>query len=182
MNQSQQIFGESADRPKNKVKDHMVPWVQEFIKQSPFMVMASSNEGGHCDASPKGGKPGFVKVLDDKHLIIPDVAGNKLFQTYENFESNPHVGLVFFIPAINATTRVNGKVQVIRKGEEAFDDLVLSVFDPDEKAKLLQAVIVEVQESYSHCPRALGFSRLWDTKIISDNEENPPIDKWVPGT
>ncbi len=144
--------------------------------------MSSSNEYGDCDASPKGGMPGFVKVVDDKTLIIPDVAGNKLFQTYENFESNPKVGLIFFIPAITAVARVNGLVEIIRKGDEHFDRLVLDVFSPDENSKLLQAIQVNVQESYSHCPRAIGFSKLWNTEMIKNNTESSPISKWKPGT
>jgi predicted pyridoxine 5'-phosphate oxidase superfamily flavin-nucleotide-binding protein len=182
MNQSQKIFGEPAERPKEKVRPYMVRWVQDFIRNSPFMVMASSADSGLCDASPKGGKPGFVKVLDETHLVIPDVAGNKLFQTYENLEANPHVGLVFFIPSVNATVRVNGRVKVLRKGEPEFDKLSLSVFQPDENAKLLQALLLEVIESYSHCPLALGFSKLWSTEIISENTRNPPIEQWVAET
>lgn len=182
MNQSQEIFGEPFDRAKNKIHPYMVKWIQDFIRNSPFLVMASSDSAGNCDASPKGGKPGFVKVLDDKHLVIPDVAGNKLFQSYENIETNPHVGLVFFIPSENSVVRVNGKVKVLRKGEQEFDTLTLSVFKPDENAKLLQALLFEVIESYSHCPRALGFSKLWDTDIILKNRKNSPIEKWMPGT
>jgi len=182
MNESQEIFGEPNDGPKNKVRSFMVPWVIEFIQNSPFLVMSSSNAKGDCDASPKGGKPGFVKVIDDKTLLIPDVAGNKLFQSYENFESNPKVGLMFLIPAITAVARVNGKVDVIRKGQENFDALTLDVFSPDENAKLLQAIVVHVDESYSHCPRAIGFSKLWDTQTIEANKQASPIQKWKPGT
>jgi len=182
MNESQKIFGEPKDGPKNKVRSFMVPWVIEFIQNSPFLVMSSSNKRGDCDASPKGGKPGFVKVIDDKTLIIPDVAGNKLFQSYENFESNPKVGLMFFIPAITALVRVNGSLEIIRKGDKNYDNLVLDVFSPDENSKLLQAIRVNVKESYSHCPRAMSFSKLWDTNTITRNAETSPISTWKPGT
>jgi predicted pyridoxine 5'-phosphate oxidase superfamily flavin-nucleotide-binding protein len=73
----QEKFGFPADRTAGKVKPAMAAWIQEFIKHSPFCVLATSNAHGDCDASPKGGKPGFVKVLNDKQLFIPDVAGNK---------------------------------------------------------------------------------------------------------
>lgn len=182
MNQAQQFFGEPAERPKQKVRPFMVEWIQDFIKHSPFAVLATADTNGGCDASPKGGYPGFIKVLDDKHLLIPDVAGNKLFQSYENIETNPNVGLVFFIPGITATCRVNGHVRVIRKSDEEFEQLKLEVFNPDEKAKVLQALLLTVDESYSHCPRALGFSRLWDTEVIESNITDSPISKWVPGT
>ena len=75
--------------------------------------MATSNGQGDCDASPKGGMPGFVKVLNDKQLFIPDVAGNKLFHGYGNIETNPKAGFIFFIPGHNQTVRVNGKVRVV---------------------------------------------------------------------
>ena len=182
MNDSQKHFGEPKDGPKNKVKPFMVPWVIEFIQNSPFLVMSSSNQQGDCDASPKGGKPGFVKVINDTTLLIPDVAGNKLFQSYENFESNPKVGLMFLIPAISAVARVNGTIEVIRKGEARFDALSSDVFSPDENTKLLQAILVHVDESYSHCPRAIGFSKLWDTDTINRNQQSSPISKWKPGT
>ncbi len=182
MNESQKIFGEPNEGPKNKVRPFMVPWVIEFIQNSPFLVMSSCNDQGDCDASPKGGKPGFVKVIDKKTLIIPDVAGNKLFQSYENFESNPKVGLIFLIPAITAVARVNGSVEIIRNGDENFNSLKLDVFSPDENSKLLQAIKINVKESYSHCPRALGFSKLWNTEVINNNQETSPISDWKPGT
>ncbi|MFK8050520.1 MAG: pyridoxamine 5'-phosphate oxidase family protein [Halioglobus sp.] len=182
MNDSQNIFGEPKGGSRNKVRGFMVPWVIEFIQNSPFLVMSSSNENGECDASPKGGKPGFVKVLDEKTLIIPDVAGNKLFQSYENFESNPKVGLMFVIPAITSVARVNGTIEILREGNEVFSSLALDVFSPDENSKLLQAIRVSVTESYSHCPRAMGFSKLWDTDVIRQNEKTSPISKWKPGT
>ncbi|WOJ98555.1 pyridoxamine 5'-phosphate oxidase family protein [Congregibacter brevis] len=171
MNQLQQLFGEPSARSKDKVRPYMVERVQDFIRQSPFMVMASSSDNGACDASPKGGMPGFVKVLDEKHLLIPDVAGNKLFQSYENIATNPHVGLVFFIPPLDGTARVNGRVTVLRKGDELFESLSLEVFAPDENAKLQQALLLEVVEAYHHCPRALRFSKLWSTKQAKDLED-----------
>jgi predicted pyridoxine 5'-phosphate oxidase superfamily flavin-nucleotide-binding protein len=182
MNESQKAFGKPKDGPKNKVRSWMVPWVVEFVQHSPFLVMSTSDKNGACDASPRGGSPGFVKVLNETTLIIPDVAGNKLFQSYENLESNPRVGLIFFIPSINATARINGRVEILRKDDQDFDSQVLEVFSADENAKLLQAMRVTVEQSYSHCPRALGFSKLWDIKTLEKNELTPPISKWKPGT
>ncbi|HEX5607918.1 MAG TPA: pyridoxamine 5'-phosphate oxidase family protein [Candidatus Binatia bacterium] len=134
---------------------------------------------GDCDASPKGGMPGFVKVLNEKQLFIPDVAGNKLFHGYGNIESNPKVGLIFLIPGHNSTVRINGRVKVIDRSD--FTDRKLEVFDPDEKAEVLQGLLVEVAESYSHCPRALKFSRLWNVDEISKNIADPPVGLKEPG-
>jgi predicted pyridoxine 5'-phosphate oxidase superfamily flavin-nucleotide-binding protein len=160
----------------------MVDWVQEFIKQSPFAIMATSDSEGNCDASPKGGKPGFIKVIDKTHLLIPDVAGNKLFQSYENIESNSKIGIIFFIPGVNECARVNGRVSIIRNGDPVFDKINLEVFEPDENAKVLQALLLEVDESYGHCSRALNFSKTWDIETIANNQNNPPIGKKPPGT
>lgn len=182
MNRGQQVFGEPSTRTRAKVRIYMSEWVQEFIKHSPFAVMASSNLEGCCDASPKGGKPGFVKVLDETHLLIPDVAGNKLFQTYENFETNPNLGLIFFIPGIDASVRVNGQVKMLSESDGDYARLTLEVFNKDENSKLLQAIVLEVSEAYSHCPRALGFSKLWDTDTIQINQDISPIEPWRPGT
>ncbi len=155
-------FGFPKQGAATKVSGALQEKVRAFIEQSPFLVMATAAADGSCDASPKGGKPGWVKVLDDRRLIIPDVAGNKLFQSYLNMEENPQVGLIFFIPGVRDTARVNGRVEIVDRA--AIDDLQvrMRVFEPDENAKILQGIIVHVEESYGHCPRALAFSRFWD--------------------
>jgi predicted pyridoxine 5'-phosphate oxidase superfamily flavin-nucleotide-binding protein len=97
-NKYQEKFGYPAERTAGKVRAYMAEWIQGFIRQSPFCVLATSNANGDCDASPKGGEPGFIKVLNEKQLFIPDVAGNKLFHGYGNIESNPKAGLIFSSP------------------------------------------------------------------------------------
>jgi uncharacterized protein len=175
----QEKFGHPVERTKGKVRPYMAAWIQDFIRHSPFCVVATCDAGGNCDASPKGGTPGFVKVLNDKQLFIPDVAGNKLFHGYSNIESNPKVGLIFFIPGHNSTVRINGRVTVVERSE--LGEANLEVFDPDERAEVLQGLLLEVEESYSHCPRALKFSRLWDVDEISKNVAKPPIGVKEPG-
>ncbi|HKY08812.1 MAG TPA: pyridoxamine 5'-phosphate oxidase family protein [Candidatus Binatia bacterium] len=172
-NKYQEQFGYPIPRTAGKVRPFMAEWIQEFIRHSPFCVMATSNSDGDCDASPKGGTPGFVKVLNDKQLFIPDVAGNKLFHGYGNIESNPKVGLIFLIPGHNQTVRINGRAKVI--GNAELSDAKLEVHDPDENAKVLQGLLIDVEESYSHCPRALKFSKLWDVEEISKNIAQPPL-------
>lgn len=182
MNRAREAFGEPIERVQNKVRPFMVDWVQAFIQNSPFAVLATSNSVGHTVASPKGGEPGFVKVVDDRQLIIPDIPGNKLFQGCGNMESNPHVGLLFFIPGIDAVARVNGSVRIVRNVDKGFDELSASVFSPSELELVQQILLLDVRESYSHCPRALVGSNLWDTAVIDANREASPIPKWVPGT
>lgn len=168
-------FGYPKGRAATKVVDYLTSAIQEFIRQSPFMVMATSNSEGQCDASPKGGKPGFVKVLDERHLLIPDVAGNKLFQSYQNIDTNTHVGLLFFIPGVENTVRVNGTASIIDKQAMEEQNVALSLYYHDDNAKHLQGLVIEVEEAYGHCPRALKFSQLWDVETIQANQGPRPL-------
>jgi len=171
MNKAQQKFGAPNKFIKGKVRPFMDAVVQEFIRSSPFAVLATSNSAGDCDASPKGGKPGFIKVLDDKTLLIPDISGNKLFNSYENIETNPKAALIFMIPGCGLTVRVNGRVHVIDKEEPGLDGIEAEVFTADDNTRLLQALRLEVDEAYPHCARAFAFSNLWDEAGIRRNLE-----------
>jgi predicted pyridoxine 5'-phosphate oxidase superfamily flavin-nucleotide-binding protein len=175
----QEKFGYPAERTKGKVRPYMMPWIQDFIRRSPFCVMATANADGDCDASPKGGKPGFVKVLNDKQVFIPDVAGNKLFHGYSNIETNPKAALIFFIPGLGNTVRLSGRVRVVDRSD--LHDVELEVFNADANAKILQGLLLDVEESYSHCPRALKFSKLWDTEQIAKHIVAPPLPDKEPG-
>ena len=161
-NRFTKAFGTPSHRATGKVVNVMTDVVMEFIANSPFLVMASSSGDGGCDASPKGGKPGFVHILDDRHIIIPDVAGNRLFQSYMNMSENPQVGLLFLIPGSNDTVRVNGHVTILPKEELDRMKVELSINNPDDNSKKLQGILVEVDEAYTHCPRALKFAELWN--------------------
>ena len=168
-------FGEMSPRAKDKVRNEMSEFVQTFIAASPFLVMATADPNGHCDASPKGGKPGFVKVIDSRRLLLPDVAGNRLFQSYQNMDDNPHVGLLFMIPGMNDTVRINGTVTIVDREELARQKVELSLYWTDDNAKHLQGIIINVEESYTHCPRAYNFAKLWDTEQITANQTHRPI-------
>tara|TARA_Y100000588_G_scaffold355247_1_gene410267 strand:- start:174 stop:587 length:414 start_codon:yes stop_codon:yes gene_type:complete len=128
-----------------------------------------------CDASPKGGKPGFVRIVDERHLLLPDVAGNRLFQSYENIDGNPHVGLIFFIPGLDNTARVNGSAHVVDQAELERRNMELQVHQSDDNAQNLQGLLIEVEEAYNHCPRALKFSKLWDIEIIEQHRRQSPV-------
>ena len=161
-NRFSKAFGTPSHRAVDKVQNVMTEVVMEFIANSPFIMMATSSGDGACDASPKGGKPGFVYILDDRHIIIPDVAGNRLFQSYLNMSENPQVGLLFLVPGSNDTVRVNGRVTILSKEELDRLNVELSINNPDDNSKKLQGILVEVDEAYTHCPRALKFAELWN--------------------
>ena len=167
--QLRETLGGAHPLAATKVKDHLEPLVKGYIERSPFVVMASSNGTGDCDASPKGGRPGFVKVLDARTLLIPDLGGNRLFQSYENFESNPKVGLVFLIPGLEVTARVNGRVDVVEKADLEALALAPETNWSDDNARLVQGLRLTVDEAYLHCPRSFKFADLWNTERITEN-------------
>ncbi len=168
-NRFQEAFGLPVPGARTKVKDHMEESVMDFIRSSPFAMLATSNQGGHCDASPRGGTPGFVRVIDKRRLLLPDLAGNRLFQSYGNVDDNGHVGLLFFIPGRDHTVRINGRARPIDQTEVETLQTELSVYWHDDNTKLVQGLLIDVDEAYGHCTRALKFSNLWDVEIIEKN-------------
>ncbi len=153
----------------NKVKNFLEPYVRAFVERAPFAVMASSNGAGDCDASPRGGSPGWVKVLDERTLLIPDIGGNRLFQSYHNFESNPKAGFIFMIPGTSVTARVNGRVEILEapavKERGASPDLAWR----DGNSDVVQGILLHVDEAYFHCPRSAQFADLWNVEAIERN-------------
>jgi hypothetical protein len=98
-----------------------------------------------------------------------------LFQSYQNIDENPYIGLIFFIPGINDTVRVNGKVSIVNKEELERQNIELSLYETDDNSKHLQGMLVEVEEAYGHCPRALKFSNLWGNDEIVKNKATLPF-------
>ncbi len=162
-------FGVPVERVQKKVLPFMNEDVQDHIRRAPFLVMSTSDAAGRCDASPKGGTPGFVRILDEHRLLLTDVAGNKLFQGYQNVEQNPHVGLLFLIPGVDRTVRVNGRARLLTTEEVKQHVAELSLHYTDDNSILLQGLLIEVEESYSHCPRAFKFADLWNPETIAAN-------------
>jgi uncharacterized protein len=145
---------------------------KSLIERSPFVLLATSNKQGRCDVSPKGDAPGFVQVLDDKHLAIPDRPGNARLDSLENILENPHIGLLFVIPGTRETLRINGKA-VISK-----DDGILDKATVDGKRPLL-AIGVEVQEAFIHCAKAFIRSNLWKSETWPSLEALPSFAKML---
>jgi len=125
-----------------------------FIALSPFVLVSTADGAGRCDVSPKGDAPGFVQVLDDRRLVIPDRPGNKRLDGMRNLLGNPHVGLVFLVPGREETLRVNGRAWLTR------DPAVLDRCVVEGKTPLL-AIGVAVEQSFMHCAKAFRRSRMW---------------------
>ncbi len=128
---------------------------RRFISLSPFVVVASSGASGAMDASPRGGAPGFVRALDERTLLIPDSPGNNRLDTLENVIATGKVGLLFMIPGIDETLRVNGGARLSSL------DAHLDAF-AGEKRRPALVIEVRVAEAYMHCAKAFMRSKLWD--------------------
>src|SRR2546427_8249156 len=139
-----------------------------FIARSPFLLLATANAAGQCDVSPKGDVAGFVRVLDDRHLVIPDRPGNRRLDGMRNLLENPHVGTIFLIPGREETLRVNGRAWIVR------DDDILEALTAHDKRPLV-AIGVEVEECFFHCPKAFRRSGLWDPERWLDRAALPSM-------
>lgn len=161
-----EIFGWPSERAANKQLDRLDGHCRAIIAKSPFMLLGTSAPDGRCDVSPKGDYPGFVRVLDDNTLAIPDLPGNNRLDTLTNMINNPQVGLIFMIPGMNETLRVNGKVRLVRDSE-----LLESMAYEGKLPKL--AIVVDVQEVFTHCPKAFLRSKLWGDEFKIERSELP---------
>ncbi len=145
--------GIHASQP-SKVLDHIDPLCRAWIERSPFLVMATFDAAGRVDTSPKGDPAGFVKVIDQNTLAIPDRPGNHRFDSFQNILETGRVALVFLVPNRNEVVRVNGAAQVVRD-PDLRGDLAIKGRVPDF------AIVVHVQEAFYHCGKAIIRSRLW---------------------
>jgi uncharacterized protein len=128
---------------------------RRLIAAAPMLFVATFSEEGMCDVSPRGGPPGFVTVLDEGHLAIPDATGNRRLDTLENVVATGRVGLIFVIPGRDTTLRVNGRACV-----SAAPDLLERLTPVGKPPRT--AIVVEAVEVYAHCPKAFVRSKLWD--------------------
>ncbi len=150
-----QIVGEPSERAIKKDIARLDVHARDFIGGSPFLLMATSGAEGRCDVSPKGDAPGFVRVLDERRLVIPDRPGNKRTDGMRNILENPHIGLIFLVPGKEDTLRVNGRAWISQDPE------LLATLEAHGKVPQL-AIVVEVEECFLHCPKAFRRSGLWD--------------------
>ena len=160
-------YPEPTGRTLRKVLDRLEVHSRRFLALSPFVVVASGDAAGRLDASPRGGAPGFVRVVDDRTLWLPDAPGNNRLDSLANVVETGRVGLLFLIPGVDETLRVNGAARV-RADADA-----LAAF-ADERRPPRAVLEVAIEEVYLHCAKALLRSKLWDDASRQDRSVLPP--------
>lgn len=140
----------------DKTIDHIDEHCRSFIERSPFILIASSDGNGHFDVSPKGDPAGFVRILDDRTLAVPERPGNHRADTFTNVLQHPHVGLIFLVPGVKTTLRVAGQARIVADSE-----LCESMAINGKAPKL--ALVIDVEEAMLHCAKCVVRSKLWNS-------------------
>jgi len=148
-------YAAPSERAVNKQLSRPDKHCRDFIARSPFLVIASADPAGRCDASPKGDAPGFVQVIDDATLLIPDRLGNNPVDTLGNLAERPGIGVIFFVPGINETLGVNGRARITT------EPALLELLAANGKVPR-SGILISAEEVYFHCGKALLRSDLWN--------------------
>ncbi|MBH97843.1 MAG: pyridoxamine 5'-phosphate oxidase [Rhodospirillaceae bacterium] len=149
------IMGEATTTVLNKSIDKLDNICTAFIAKSSFVIIASANSQGELDVSPKGDPKGFVRVLDEKHIAIPERPGNRRADTFRNLLDNPQVGLIFLVPGKGETLRVNGRAKIVRD-KSLRESMAINNQVPDF------ATLIEIDEVFMHCPKCVVRSKIWE--------------------
>ncbi|MFI7637604.1 pyridoxamine 5'-phosphate oxidase family protein [Nonomuraea sp. NPDC049400] len=149
-----ELLGEVMPRAATKERVRLHERDRQWLAASPFCLIATSDAAGNCDVSPKGDPAGFVHVIDDTTIAIPDRPGNRRADGFLNILKNPRVGLIFLIPGRNETLRVNGRARLVREAP-FFDEMIVKGHRPH------LALVVEIEQIFFHCAKAFLRSSLW---------------------
>jgi PPOX class probable FMN-dependent enzyme len=149
------LLGSPSDVVQAKISDRLNDLTRQFVERSPFLCLATSAADGSCDVSPRGDPAGFVHILDECTLLLPERPGNRLADSLRNVLENPHVALIFLIPGVTDTLRVNGRATVVTDPE------LLEPCAVEGKTPKL-GLLVEIDEAYTHCSKAFLRSELWE--------------------
>ena len=160
--------GEPSAAIVNKHTSYLTPLLEQFITRAPFFLVATADADGTCDVSPKGDPAGAVIVLDERTIALPDRLGNRRVDGHRNILANPHVGLLFIIPGVDETVRLNGRAFIT-----ADPELLASMAVQDRAPKL--AIVVEIDEVYMHCARAFLRSGMWQPEKWPDPDTVPTL-------
>lgn len=163
-----EIIGNPRQLILDKVTPYVTPLVQEFVEKSPYFLLASSAADGSCDCTPRGDPPGSLFFPDDRTLIFADRKGNRRIDSMQNILENPHVGLLFLIPGTDENVRINGRA-TITADPELCERLAIN----GKPAEV--AVVVAIDEVFSHCARAILRSKLWEPESWPDPDTIPTL-------
>jgi PPOX class probable FMN-dependent enzyme len=148
------LFHEMHPSQTNKIIDRIDPHILGWIERTTFVAVASSDGRGNLDVSPKGDPAGFIKVLDEKTLVIPDRIGNQRADTFRNVLEHPRVGLMLVVPKRKEVVRINGRAEIARD-DALLDMTVVNGHRPD------LALVVRVEEAFFHCGKSMIRSAMW---------------------
>ncbi|MFT4563456.1 MAG: PPOX class probable FMN-dependent enzyme [Gammaproteobacteria bacterium] len=167
-----EIVGTPVDLAVKKAIPSLDKFCRELIERSPFLTIGTANANGKSDVSPRGDQPGFVLILDDNTIFIPERPGNNRVDTLTNITENPNVGLLFLVPGFDETLRVNGRATVVK------DEALLERCAVKGRIPKL-GILVAVEEAYLHCAKAFRRSKLWDAESRQDRKEMPSLGKII---
>jgi hypothetical protein len=160
------MLGEPAELVRKKIADRLNALTRQFVERSPFVVVATGQPDGGLDVSPRGDPAGFVRIFDERTLLLPDRPGNKLADTLTNLLEDDRIALLFLIPGVNDTFRVNGRARIV-------DDPELLAGSAVEGKPPQLGILVTVEEAYTQCPKAFLRSELWNPERHIDRSELP---------
>lgn len=152
--QLREILGEPWPIVIDKVHGELTEADLDLLARAPFCAVSTSDADGNCDTSPRGGQPGFTRVLDARTLVLPDLPGNRRGDSFHNILANPHVGLLYLIPGAMTVLRINGRARILTDAP-FFDEMAVKGRRPD------LALVVDIDEIYLHCPASLKRSGVW---------------------
>ena len=161
-------FGEVSHLASAKSRPALDRYSRQFIGLSPFLVISTADANGRADLSPRGDPPGFVAVIDDHTILIPDRPGNNRLDTMANIMANPNVGLLFFVPGFEDTLRLNGTARITD------DAALLGPCEVNGKRPVV-GILITIDEVFLHCAKALKRSKLWDPDSRQDRGQMPTI-------
>ena len=167
-----QHYAEAKGRALLKSIDHLEQHCRRFIALSPYLVLATASAEGRADVTPRGDHPGFVAVLDDTHIAIPDRPGNNRLDSLQNVLENPEVGLLFFIPGFMETLRINGTAEI------RTDEDLRARFAVDGKLPP-SVLVVTVREAFLHCAKSIMRGKIWDPESRVDRSLMPTIGQMI---
>ena len=166
------FIGKPIDLALAKSINHLDKYCRAFISKSPFLTIGTASSNGQADVSPRGDSAGFVQILDETTLFIPDRPGNNRIDTMSNIINNPEVGLLFLVPGYEDCLRVNGFAEIVK------DEALLKAAMVRSRTPKL-GIRVNVREAYLHCAKAIKRSRLWDEDNRQNRRELPSIGKMI---